>query len=130
MPLIVWRDEFALGIPGVDHEHQELIELINRVHDEAQGEGECSAIVGFLGELHAHVSAHFALEEKLMREHRYAGYQAHKDDHERLLEDIVVLIEDFEAGRFIDLDRFSVRLDAWFTDHFRSQDARLHRQLG
>ena len=29
MPLIEWRDEFNTGVAEVDHEHQELIALIN-----------------------------------------------------------------------------------------------------
>ncbi len=130
MTLIAWREEFALGIPGVDHEHRELIELINRIHAEATGTAHASALVGFLGELHAQISAHFALEEREMRERGYDGYAEHKGDHERLLEEIHEMIEDYEAGRFVDLDRFSRSLDAWFTGHFRDQDARLHRALG
>ena len=109
MPLIDWREEFALGIPGVDHEHRELIALINRIHDEAQGAGDVSAIVGFLGELHAQISAHFALEEKLMRERHYSGYPSHKDDHERLLEEIHEMMERYEAGEFVDMDGFHVK---------------------
>ena len=32
MPLIDWREEFSLGLPAVDHEHRELIGLINEAH--------------------------------------------------------------------------------------------------
>ena len=31
MKLIEWRDKFQLGIPAVDHEHRELINLINEL---------------------------------------------------------------------------------------------------
>lgn len=130
MALIAWRDEFALGIPGVDHEHRELIELINTIHEQATGSVETSALVEFLGQLHAQISAHFALEEREMRERRYDGYAEHKEDHERLLEEIHELIEDCDAERFVDLDQLSQSLDAWFSGHFRDQDARLHRALG
>ena len=130
MTLITWRDEFALGIPGVDHEHRELIALINQIHAEAVATGDTPALVTFLGELHARVAAHFALEEREMRERGYAGYAAHKDDHERLLEDVLGMIEDCEVGLVVDLDAFSTRLDAWFTTHFREHDAQLHRAFG
>ena len=65
-----------------------------------------------------------------MREHAYSGFPAHKDDHERLLEEIHQMIEDYEAGVYVDLDKFSHSLDSWFSTHFREQDARLHRELG
>ena len=129
MTLIAWREEFALGIPGVDHEHRELIDLINRIHAEATSTADTAAVIAFLGELHAQISAHFALEEREMRERGYDRYAEHKGDHERLLEEILEMIEDYEAGRFVDLERFARSLDAWFTGHFREQDARLHRML-
>lgn len=33
MALIEWRDEFRVGVPAIDREHQELIALVNRAHD-------------------------------------------------------------------------------------------------
>ena len=37
MALIEWRNEFDTGVAEVDHEHQELVELINALHDQLQG---------------------------------------------------------------------------------------------
>ena len=83
-----------------------------------------------LGEIYARISAHFALEERLMREHDYDEYDAHKADHERLLDDLLELIDDYEEDRVEDLAAFGARLDGWFSEHFRTRDARLHRRLG
>ena len=33
MSLIEWKEEFSVGVPDVDHEHRELIALINQIHD-------------------------------------------------------------------------------------------------
>ena len=33
MTLLRWQDNFNIGIEEVDHEHRELIELINTLHD-------------------------------------------------------------------------------------------------
>ena len=51
-------------------------------------------------------------------------------EHERLLEDIRDLMDQYEDGEVVDVDAFAVRLDAWFSTHFRTRDARLHRRLG
>jgi len=88
MVLIKWRDEFLVGIADVDHEHQELIALINKLHDAMSGENATITVMDFLGEIYAHVSAHFALEEKIMRKRNYDQYKDHKDDHERLLDEL------------------------------------------
>lgn len=130
MTLIEWKEEFALGVPGVDHEHRELIELINQLHAEVEGAADRAAVIDFLGELHASISAHFALEERMMREADYDEYDAHKDDHERLLDDIHAMIDDVETGSGVDFGGFSARLDDWFSAHFRTLDARLHDRLG
>ncbi|MCC7017757.1 MAG: hemerythrin family protein [Rhodospirillales bacterium] len=134
MTLIEWHDEFKTGIPALDYEHREMISLLNRLYIDLAGDGSRENIVAFLGEVYARISAHFALEEAVMRERRYDGLPAHKLDHERLLEDIRELMDTYE-GSGDDNDEafraeFSRRLKAWFVDHFREQDARLHRLFG
>ncbi len=84
-------------------------------------------MLDFLGELYAMICAHFALEERVMRETGYDEYAAHKDDHERLLDEIRDLMDDYEDAGAIDMDAFSRRLEHWFSEHFRTKDARLHR---
>ena len=86
-------------------------------------------MVDFLGELYARVGAHFALEEKIMRDHQYDEYRDHKNDHERLLDDIRDLMDDDEGGACVDVAAFGERLDGWFGEHFRTRDARLHKNI-
>lgn len=130
MTFITWKAEYSLGIPSADAEHKELIELLNEIYDALLRPGTHeSAVYEFLGELYAKISAHFALEEKLMQEHHYDGYSEHKADHERLLDEIRDLMDEFEDSRELDTEAFGRRLDAWFSNHFRTMDARLHQRL-
>lgn len=128
--LVEWHEEFALGIADVDHEHREMIDLINVLYQTLMTSDDPHDAGHFLGELHARISAHFALEEKLMRQSRYDEYPAHKSDHEALLDDIRDLMDEFEDGIWIDLEAFAQRLQRWFTEHFRTHDSRLHQKLG
>lgn len=131
MPLLVWRKEFELGIPSVDYEHKELVNLINELHGSLSKEGPKDAISEFLGEIYARISAHFALEEKIMRERRYDQYQDHKADHERLLDEIRDIMDEFERDAYFDYEEaLSARLKEWWTRHSKDKDARLHRMLG
>ena len=129
MTLVEWKPEYNLGVPDIDHEHRELVDLINALHDRLQRGRDDAAVPEFLGELYALISAHFALEERVMREARYDEYEGHKNDHERLLDEIRDLMDDFEVGGDVDLEAFSRRLDHWFSEHFRTKDARLHRMM-
>lgn len=130
MSLITWRDEFSVGVDAVDHEHREMIGLINELDDAMGNDADHATVVAALGEIYARISAHFALEEKIMRDARYAGLAEHKQDHELLLDELLDVVDSVDSeGRYDRLD-LSSTLDRWFSDHFRNHDAKLHRALG
>ena len=129
MTLIEWRDEFKIGIEEVDFEHQELIELINELYGEAKKKDSATAVMACLGEIYAKISAHFALEEKIMRAMKYDQYEDHKEDHEQLLDGIMDIIDEFADVPTLDEEIFADRLNNWFTQHFSTKDARMHKFL-
>jgi hemerythrin-like metal-binding protein len=130
MALIEWQENFAIGIASVDYEHRQLIELINSLHGSLSANAAKEDINRFLGEVDARISAHFALEEKEMRDMRYDQFAEHKADHERLLDQIRDISDAFESGAYANYDEvLKTHLKAWFTEHFSTQDARLHRFL-
>ena len=130
MALLQWQDRFSVGIGAVDHEHKELIALINRLHDEFLRHGATGSAEGFFGDLLAGISAHFALEEHFMRERRYDALAQHKADHERLLDELRDLMDDAATAGATGDDALAARLAAWFAHHFETHDARLHKALG
>jgi len=130
MGLLQWENRYSVGIEAVDHEHRELVDLINRLHEKATVQGSKVAVLGFFGDLYKAISAHFALEERFMREKRYDQLPQHKSDHERLLDEIRDIMEDYEVNDVFDEKTLAQRIDAWFSRHFESHDARLHRALG
>ena len=129
MSLIAWDNRFSVGVASVDHEHRELIALINETHERLQRPDADVTVPDFLGEIYTRISAHFALEEKIMRAGGYDQFPEHKADHERLLDAIRDIMDDYEDSRVFDEEQFARRLATWFTDHFRTHDARLHRHL-
>jgi hemerythrin len=130
MALVEWRDEFSVGVPAVDFEHRELIDLINDLHQRLMTDHDPAAVSVFLGEIYTRISAHFALEEKIMRDAGYDEYAVHKADHERLLDGILDMADDYDQHDGFDEADFAERLRRWFVDHFQTKDARLHSQLG
>ena len=130
MSLIEWKADFNIGIASVDLEHRELIELINNVHG-MMGEGAThDQVVATLGDIHAQISAHFALEEKFMRETGYEEFPSHKEDHENLLDELHDIMDRVESDGNFEEERLSSELDQWFSVHFRTHDAKLHRHSG
>lgn len=127
MSLIKWRDEFSVGVPEVDYEHQELIELINDLHRSVQEGVTRDQVVARLGEIFAQIAAHFVLEEKVMQETRYRAFPEHKTDHEALLDDLRDIMDEVEDDGEFNEAQLTSDLDRWFSEHFRTHDAKLHQ---
>ena len=130
MALAEWKSHYSVGVDAVDHEHRELIDLINQLHENLLAGSPDLMVTAFLGEIFRAISAHFALEERFMREHGYDQFAEHKQAHEQLLDEIRDIMDGYEADPEGTSQQLSDRLDAWFTLHFRTHDARLHHRLG
>ena len=130
MALIEWRQEFSVGNAAIDHEHEQMIEQINDLYEQLGHPVDALTIEAMLGDIQADISAHFALEELLMREAHYAEYEDHKEDHEDLLDQIHDLMFSFSEDPNVGRELLMNQLSDWFGRHFASFDARLHRQLG
>ena len=130
MNQIKWKQEYAIGNAAIDQEHQQLITQINELYEQLQLPMDTTTIESMLADIQTDISTHFALEELLMQEAGFDEYENHRQDHERLLDQIHDMIfhfaEDPESGKELLLKRLS----DWFSHHFRSYDARLHEQLG
>ena len=130
MALIEWQHSFSIGIESVDYEHRQLIDMINALYGRLSTDAPKDDIGQFLGEVDARISAHFALEEKAMRDLHYDQLDDHKADHENLLDQIRDITDAFERGAYVNYgDVLAAHLKIWFTEHFRTKDARLHRFL-
>jgi len=116
-----------VGVPSVDHEHEVLVGVINTL-GEMIATGETGSVISaLLAEIHAQIEAHFALEEKIMLDKGYAGYHAHKEDHDRLLDEIRDIMTDAETATQAEISAtLGERLNAWFTEHFRTLDRSFH----
>jgi hemerythrin len=129
MTLLQWKDAFSVGVAEVDHEHRELIELINTLHSALGTERGGERVEAFLGEIFADISAHFALEERVMQERRYDAVAEHKGDHERLLDELRDIMDAQADGDSLDDARLGGVLADWFSRHFSTHDAQFHRSL-
>ncbi len=132
MALIKWREEFCTGIPGIDFEHRQLIEQIDSVYtlidkNTDNGAVEREQVLDHLGDIYGSISAHFALEERMMETHGYDQYEELRTDHERLLDDIRDIADEFEMTTELNDEKLKQRLNEWFQLHFKTHDSRLHK---
>ncbi|MBI5922933.1 MAG: bacteriohemerythrin [Betaproteobacteria bacterium] len=70
---IAWRDEFSIGIPAIDDQHKQLLDLLNQLNSFDHGQNGQNAqpnrLVKMLDSLSEYAAHHFVQEEALMRDH-------------------------------------------------------------
>ena len=130
MTILEWKEQYSLGNEALDHEHKELIRLINAVNEKIErvgGAEDQARIVEGMEEILNAVSAHFALEEKEMQSSHYEDFESHKADHEKLLDELYDLVDVVETTGIRDIrEGVSAILEAWFSVHFQTFDRDYH----
>jgi len=115
-----WQSEFESGIEAIDHEHRQLVALVNEICAQSDAGAPPDVVARGLGELLARASEHFALEESILRERKASHYDLHKKEHEQLLEEIRTMMDAYEDGR---CETCGMTLDECLSDwcgrHFR-----------
>ena len=121
-----WDDSFLIGIEELDHEHKVLIDDINRLHEELVGYDEKSEIEECLGDIYARMQAHFALEERVMKEHGYEFFDEHKREHEELLDSYTEYMVRFlnDAGASSS-NSIEDALEHWVINHIITSDKKM-----
>ena len=126
MALFEWKDEYLLGLEPLDFEHKDLFRCINDLYEQCGIRDEGDELEDCLGQLHARLAAHFALEESAMREMKNPHYEAHKAEHDRFLEEVTEVVASFgtySGGEQV--EAFAIRVKEWILTHITTTDRQL-----
>ncbi len=80
-----WSSEYSVNIQTIDNQHQELVNILNRLFVAVCNREGDKVIAGILDALMDYTKTHFALEERLLQQAKYKDFDAHKAEHEKLL---------------------------------------------
>ena len=125
MDLIRLEDDLKLQIPEIDAQHEALIGLINELHENMLQQADRSVLDGLLQRLLDDTRDHFAYEEELMLETGYPRYQAHRLEHQKLLQRLLDLIGRFRDGELLFSFAVIVELKGWAKVHIANADRML-----
>ena len=119
-----WSPEYSVNIKTIDNQHQELVNMLNRLFVAvAQREGN-KVIGGILEALRSYTKTHFSLEERLMEQAQYADLEAHKLEHQKLigqLDDLCKKHLTDDKPIYFEVLRF---LKTWLKEHFKGLDTK------
>lgn len=112
--------------PLIDHEHRQLIALVNNLDTLMRAHAPFMARLNALAELNNWTKTHFEHEEQIMRDIAFDHYIAHKREHEKLLSQLKertqqVMLSQHEPKL---LETYSFFMD-WLVCHIKHFDKQL-----
>ncbi len=123
MALMTWTaEQYGTKVDFADDEHKEIFNLLNKLYDEATGGAERSQIGASLDALISYVVDHFAHEEKEMQAKGFAGYEKHKEEHDKLVSTCAGLQAKFKAGEADVTEEVGQMVKSWLDSHIPTFD--------
>ena len=121
---IEWSDNFKIGNPTIDAQHQQLFELANQVSRATSK----AALTLCSVRLYRYTREHFRSEEDLMRYGNYADAKAHIEQHNQLISRLNEICEHIGDDSYnkAELENF---MNQWLLDHVIQSDSRLSTHL-
>ena len=122
MALLIWSDQYAVGHFQIDSQHQQLINIINLLHDAMRAGGALNQMQEVARRLLDYTRYHFAFEESLMKAQGYPGFAEHQRSHRELEGQVRQYAEELAAGKVTTTIKTMAFLKEWLVTHILEAD--------
>ena len=124
MSILEWDQRFELGVKHFDEQHQQLVALLNDLHDKINDSAVTNeALDAVIVKLVDYATDHFAGEENSMAYHEFPGLACHRGEHLKFCRMVATFQDDFQDGKNdFALDILSF-LGNWLFDHILITDS-------
>jgi hemerythrin-like metal-binding protein len=119
---VTWKDSYSVGIPSIDQDHRKLLGMINQLQTAAHYQTDDELIEKTLNDLVEYTRYHFAREEKLMQENDYGDFDAHKQQHDDVVQQVAKFIDEYRVDKTRTIDNVSLFLKTWLVNHINGSD--------
>lgn len=124
-----WSDEYSVGIPTIDKQHQELVNMLNRLFIAASGREDAGTAGGILNALMDYTRTHFSLEERLLLAAKYPDVERHKLEHQKMIAKLDELTRRFRLEEEQVYPELLGFLRSWLKEHILDSDMRYSETL-
>lgn len=120
----VWKSSYETGHPRIDFQHRIFLDLILQIETDISQNAPLDQIERRVVELYKYTDFHFFSEESIMVDVGFPDLDAHRRNHELLLEDLRGFTRSLslETLRKKDIVGFLIE---WFSFHTAGEDIRL-----
>ena len=128
MALVYIEQVEEMSVEEMQQTHENEIKILNAIDNLAisydRGEATLEELEQKIDEYIEHVHAHFANEERLMREYGFAKYDMHKTAHDMFLEELQHAIKYWKKYEDINkIVNFVRKTPEWIVLHVNTVDA-------
>ncbi|MEA5098852.1 MAG: bacteriohemerythrin [Burkholderiaceae bacterium] len=125
MTYFAWINSLNTGHSGIDNDHRQLIEMNNAFYQMIE-EGKGREVLGeVLESLTQYYQMHFAREEAEMQRIGYQGFREHKQEHDKFIQEVSRLKQEFDSGASISPVLVARILNDWLCNHIVKTDTKL-----
>lgn len=122
LPIFYWRNEYCINIRKIDDHHQQMLEKANKLCEAIVSKRETHILEASINFFIDFVLYHFAEEENLLKEHYYNDYESHRNEHRKLIEDVLKIKEQISNdGIEMNMEVLDLFKD-WIINHILTED--------
>lgn len=126
-----WNDNYALGIPEIDYQHQKFFDIYDKIQDIIANE-KCmdnSMRKKIVEELKDYLKTHFYTEENLMIKAGYENVEEHVKQHEFFIRKIDEFMMSIQYQKQMLLTEMLVFIKKWFLTHIMQTDSKYYKDV-
>ncbi len=118
-----WKPAYSVRVPSIDQQHQRLFKMTYDLHVAIES-GTTEKALEALNFLLDYTRYHFETEEQLLEKYHYPELELHRIEHERLLQEVLVLQKRAQQGEnAMGQEVFKFILN-WLVNHLLTKDRR------
>ncbi len=129
MPLMEWKDQYSVNIKEMDEQHKKLVEIINKHSIAVKSKEEREVLKNTIEGLLDYIEVHFNREEELMMQHDFSEYNAHKEEHSYLTQEVLNLYMRFMKGDEDTAFMVVSLMNHWLFNHICNEDKKYGEYL-
>jgi hemerythrin len=117
--------EYSIGVAEIDHQHKELLNLINYTIKNCTGNKieERKYFNKIIDSTIKQMKEHFFTEEGIMEKTNYPKYNDHKEEHEKVIRELSEIVEGIKNETIeLKLNEIASFLKNWVLDHILQYD--------
>jgi hemerythrin-like metal-binding protein len=119
---LTWQEDYSVGVSVLDEDHKRLLNLINQLQTAAHYHTSDEYEQETFDALVDYTKEHFQREEELMEKYGFPGLEAHRQQHQSMVDEVNKLVSAYHKNRDATIEGAIRYLQTWLIHHIKGTD--------